>query len=189
MNQLYTANFEKLLFFIMILTTIVKIIFFPLIAVILSLPMTIFISSTIGINISPSIIAGIILGVALLRYLIYEIKFTEYGIKCGNFSSRRFIISFFITQLFIGYISNLLSIELSLDSFLNYGDTIISFFSSFSILITSEVAEYLSIVGASIGIAILTIWFTKLAIFHLIVWFLKFFYTLFILIVSIPIYN
>jgi hypothetical protein len=186
MNQLHTAYFEKLfLFFIITLTTIVTMIFFPLIALMLSSIMTASISSMIEINIPPSIIAGIIIGVVLLGYFIYEIKFTEYGIKFGNFSSKKFIRSFFIIPLIIGFISNQFSMELSLDSFLNYSDTIIYFFSSSSISINPEITEYFSIVGAVLGIAILTLWFTKLAIFHLIFWFLKFFYTLFLLIISI----
>jgi len=188
MNQLHTAYFEKLfLFFIILLTTTITAIFFPLIALMLSSIMTVSISSMMGINIPPSIIAGILTGVILLRYFIYEIKFTEYGIKFGDFSSKKFIRSFFITTLIIGFISNHFSIELSLDSFLNYSDTIISFFSNFSISTNPEIAEYFSIVGAVLGIAFLTLWLAKLAIFHLIVWVLKLFYTLFILMVSIPI--
>jgi len=187
MNQLNTIYFEKLfLFFIITLTTVFAIIFFPIIALILSSIMTVSISSMIGINIPPSIIAGIIIGIGLLGYFIYEIKFTERGIRFGNFSSKKFIRSFFIIPLIIGLISNQYSIDLSLDSFLNYSDTIISFFSSTSIPINPEVAEYFSIVGAALCIALLTLWFTKLAIFHLIVWFLKFFYTPFLLMLSIP---
>lgn len=188
MYQMQTVYFEKLfLFFIILLTTAIAAIFFPLIALMLSSIMTASISSFMGINIPPSIIAGILVGIGSLGYFIYEIKFTGYSIKFGNFSSKKFIRSFFIMPLIIGFISNQFSIELSLNSFLNYSDTLISFFSGSSILINPEIAEYFSIVGAVLGIAILTLWFTKLAIFHLIFWFLKFFYTLLVLMVSIPI--
>jgi len=188
MHQMQTVYFEKLfLFFIILLTTTIAAIFFPLIALMLSSIMTASISSIMGINIPPSIFAGIIVGFILTGASIYKIRFTEYGPKYGDFSWKKFLLNILALPLLIGLVSDHLHITLSVESFLNHSDMIISFFENSSISINPEITEYFSIIGAVLGIAILTLWFTKLAIFHLIFWFLKFFYTLFVLMISIPI--
>jgi len=93
MNQIDVTYFEKLfLFFIISLITTITIVFFPLIALIISSIMTVSISAIIGLNIPPSIFAGIIIGLILTGASIYKIKFTEYGPKYGDFSKKKVFI-------------------------------------------------------------------------------------------------
>jgi len=175
-----TVYFEKLfLFFIILLTTAIAAIFFPLIALMLSSIMTVSISSIIGINIPPSIFAGIIIGLILTGASIYKIRFTEYGPKYGDFSWNKFLLNILALPLLVGLVSDHLHITLSVESFLNHSDMIISFFENSSISINPEVAKYFSIVGGVLGIAFLTLWFAKLALFHLILWFANILYTIF----------
>ena len=174
MNQLDVTYFEKLfLFFIISLITAITIVFFPLIALMLSSIMTVSISSIIGLHIPPSIFAGIILGLILTGASIYKIRFTEYGPKYGDFSKKKFLFNILALPLLVGLISNHFHITLSITDFLNYSDKIISFFTNSSMSVSPEIAEYFSIIGGSWGIALLTLWFAKLAIFHLILWFLE----------------
>jgi len=87
------------------------------------------------------------------------------------FPKKKFLFNILTLPLLVGLISNHFHITLSIGDFLNYSDKIISFFANSSISISPEIAEYFSIVGGVLGIALLTLWFAKLAIFHLILWF------------------